>query len=429
MLKRQELPGVLPPYEAVVFDEAHELESTATQYFGVAVTSHQVEDLAHDAEHALRAAGLASEELVARLERLRSGALKLFARLDAGEGRRAFDQRAEFLQANAAIYEQALQAIIHLHSGLEVIEDKPEELHNLLQRLGELRTKLAYLFESDEQGVVYWVERSGRTLKVQASPLEVAPMLRDMLFGALDTAVLTSATLAVEGEFDYVKSRLGLEHARERVIASPYNFERQALFYVPEHLPPPNDPEYFRQALEEIAALVTASSGRAFVLCTSHAQMRLFHAQLERRLPFPLLLQGTAPRHLLLYRFRATPGAVLFATNSFWQGVDVQGEQLRCVIIDRLPFASPGDPVVAARIRSLQAQGKSAFHEFQVPEAVLALKQGFGRLIRSSSDRGVLALLDSRIVSKGYGRQFLASLPGFRRTSQVADVQAFFRTG
>lgn len=426
MLKRQELPGVLPPYEAVVFDEAHELESTASQYFGIAVSSHQIEEALTDAHRTLQALDLASADLDERMDRVRVASQKLLARVSAREGRHAFERRAQFLEENAAIYDECQRSLAHLHSGLEVVQDKPEEVTRLAQRFAELRSKFEILFEGEQEGVVYWVERSGRNLKLLATPLEVAPLLQEMLFGPLDTAVLTSATLAVDGAFEYVKSRLGLESPRERVIASPYRFDQQALLYIPADLPAPNDPEYFAPAADEIAALIEASRGRAFVLCTSYSQMRLFHAQLEPRLPFPLLLQGTAPRHALLDRFRSTPGAVLFATSSFWQGVDVQGEQLSLVIVDKLPFAPPNDPVTAARIRSLKQQGRDAFDEFQIPEAVLALKQGFGRLIRSSTDRGVVALLDSRVLSKGYGRHFLASLPDFRRAASLAEVRQFF---
>ncbi len=426
VLKRQELPGVLPAYEAVVFDEAHELEATASQYFGASLSSHQIEDWARDASATLRALALGTPELEQRLERLRLASQKLFARFAVPEGRHLFAQRAEFLEENAGAYDGFMNAVAHLHSGLEAIEDKPEEIHNLMRRASEARAKLAYLLESEEEGVVYWMERRGRGVYLQASPIQVAELLRDLLFGPTDTVVLTSATLAVEGGFDYVRGRLGLEHARERVVVSPFDYATQALLYLPEHLPPPTAEGFSALAADEIAAILEASRGRAFVLCTSLAQMRRFHQALEGRLPFPLLLQGTAPRNLLLERFRATPGAVLFATSSFWQGVDVQGEQLSCVIIDRLPFASPGDPLVQARIHALRQQGRNAFAEFQVPEAVLALKQGFGRLIRSSRDRGVLALLDSRIRSKGYGQKFLGSLPEFALTTKIEDVRGFF---
>lgn len=427
VLKRQELPGVLPPYDAVVFDEAHELESTASQYFGASLSNLQIEDLARDAAATLRAQQLATPELEQRVERFRLAGQRLFLSLGARDGRVLFDQRASYLEEHSATYDGFMNALGHLQSGLEAMEEAPEEVRQLARRLTEARAKLAYLLQSEEEGVVYWIERRGRATHLQASPIQVAALLEEMLFGSTDTIVLTSATLAVEGGFDYLRDRLGVKHARECVVASPFQYATQSLLYVPAHLPPPNQEGFTEAAAEEIAALLAASQGRAFVLCTSLAQMNRFHQALEHRLPFPVLLQGTAPRNRLLERFRATPGAVLFATSSFWQGVDVQGDQLSCVIIDRLPFASPGDPLVAARIADLRKQGRNPFAEFQVPEAVLALKQGFGRLIRSSRDRGVLALLDGRIRTQGYGRQFLRSLPEFPVTSRIEDVQAFFQ--
>src|SRR6185312_11004599 len=392
---------------------------------GVSLSSHQIEDLARDAARALPA----EADLAPRIEHLRLAAQAFFVRVGAKEGRVPFEDRPQFVAENQEACDSLTAALDHLLSGLETLREKAEAVHTLLGRLAETRAKLGYLLESDEEGVVYWVERRGRGVQLQATPIAVADLLRDLLFVPTDTVILTSATLAVDGGFAFIRGRLGLEHARERIVASPYDYRRQALLYLPAHLPAPNAYGFDAAAEDEIEAILTASQGRAFVLCTSRLQMRRLHQSLSARLPFPLLVQDSAPRHLLLERFRATPQAVLFATSSFWQGVDVQGEQLSCVIIDRLPFASPGDPVVAARVRDLQRQGRKAFTEFQIPEAVLALKQGFGRLIRAASDRGVLALLDTRILRKSYGRHFLRSLPEFACTTQLADVQAFFREG
>ncbi len=424
--KRQELPGVLPPYEAVVLDEAHELEAIASRYFATSVSSHTVEDLGRDAAVTLRAEKLATPELEQRQQRMQIAAQALWMRLGLEEGRRAFSRRAEFLQEHSAAYDECLHAIAHLESGLDTLPDKPETIHNLIARLRQLRAHLAFLFESEEEGTVYSVERRGRTVEVQAAPLDVAKRLNEMLFEATDTVVLTSATLAVGGGFGYIRERLGLQHGRESQIASPYDFARQSLLYLPTHLPLPASERFIPAAAEEIATLLEASAGRAFVLCTSYRNMQALYDLLEPRINFPLLLQGTAPRHQLLERFRAQPGAVLIATSSFWQGVDVQGEQLSCVIVDKLPFAPPGDPAVEARIHLLRQQGRNPFDEFQVPRAVLELKQGFGRLIRSSRDCGVLALLDTRISTMRYGQTFLASLPAYARTSSLDDVRAFF---
>jgi len=238
--------------------------------------------------------------------------------------------------------------------------------------------------------------------------------------------VLTSATLAVGGGFEYIQRRLGIEHARELILPSHFDYQSQSLFYVPPDLPDPRTPQFAAKAAERIRCLLEITRGRAFVLFTSYAQMREIYQRLLGEVEFPMLLQGDAPKSALLEEFRLTPNCVLFATASFWQGVDVQGEQLSCVIIDRLPFAVPSDPVVAARIKAIDAEGGNAFFQYQVPSAVITLKQGFGRLIRSLHDRGLLALLDNRILKKAYGKIFVESLPNYRRTTELSRVEEFF---
>jgi ATP-dependent DNA helicase DinG len=241
--------------------------------------------------------------------------------------------------------------------------------------------------------------------------------------------VLTSATLAVGAGFEYIRRRLGLDHAREAIVASHFDYESQAILYVPPDLPDPRTPEFTAEAAELVRRLLEITRGRAFVLFTSYKQMNEIHERLLGQLEFPMLKQGDAPKSALLERFRLTPHAVLFGTSSFWHGVDVQGEQLSCVIIDRLPFAVPSDPVVAARVKAIDAGGGNAFFEYQVPSAVITLKQGFGRLIRSLHDRGLLALLDNRILKKQYGRVFVESLPNYRRTTDIKQVEEFFGAG
>jgi ATP-dependent DNA helicase DinG len=238
--------------------------------------------------------------------------------------------------------------------------------------------------------------------------------------------VLTSATMAIAGSFSYVRSRLGIVDAQELRVPSEFNFARQSLLYLPRRMPPPKSVEFADAAAAEVQAILERTAGRAFVLFTSYAMMHAVYERLMGSVPYSMLIQGTAPRSVLLNQFRATPNAVLLATSAFWQGVDVAGEQLSCVVIDKLPFASPGDPITAARIEAITAGGGDPFNEYQVPLAILSLLQGLGRLIRHRNDRGVLAVLDPRLQTMGYGRRFLASLPPAGITREIAGIERFF---
>ncbi len=453
--------GILPDCAAVIFDEAHELESVAGEYFGVSVSNLRFEDLARDIDTALRQKALLTAEIMNGTARLRERANYFFSTLPAGEGRFAFGDRDGFLEEHGDDYESLRNSLVHLTSLLKAIKDKPDEVHNSIRRADELAVQLSFVLESHDRNTVYWIERRGirnesrsrnprnassradlnaersaeskdlhsrssRWIFVQATPIDLSQILRNVLFDQIPTAVLTSATLAVNGGFDYIKSRLGIQSARELVVPSHFDYATQAIFYVPPDMPDPRDPGFISRATDYIRTILTITRGRAFCLFTSYAQMHEIHDRLADELDFPVLLQGTAPKNALLDEFRSTPNSVLFATSSFWQGVDVQGESLSCVIIDRLPFAVPNDPVVAARINAINEDGGNAFFDYQVPSAVIALKQGFGRLIRSLNDRGVLVLLDNRIAKQRYGRVFINSLPPYRRTQKIQDVEAFF---
>src|SRR4029077_18818908 len=309
------------------------------------------------------------------------------------------------------------------------LTSKPEELTRIARRSFEIRQELAFLFESNEKNFVYWFERRNKGVFLAATPIDVSQILRERLFEKFDTVVLTSATLTVGGRFEYIRQRVGLDHTKESALPPEFDWAKQALLYMPRTIPDVRNPGFAPAAADEIVKLLELSQGRAFCLFTSYSQMNDLFERVRDRVSFPLLLQGTAPRSVLLERFKNTPGAVLFATSSVWQGVDVPGDQLSCVIVDRLPFAVPSDPIVAARVSALQEEGRNPFAEFQVPQAVLALKQGFGRLIRTKTDRGVLALLDSRIERMPYGKIFLESLPHYALTRDVADVERFLSRG
>ena len=426
--------GILPDAGAVIFDEAHELEDVAGSYFGVAVSNARVEELCRDVESSLQRNHMLSASVAGSTRALRERAMFFFALLPQGEGRFAFENRREFLEENGEEFLALQSALTRVASELANLPSKPEEVYNFARRAQELQVQLGFLMESEEPNTVFWIERrrGGRdklNVFLQATPIDVAPILRSCMFDKLECAVLTSATLAVGGGFEYIRRRLGLEHARDMVLPSHFDYENQALFYVPPDLPDPRTPQFAAKAADRIRRLLEITQGRAFVLFTSYAQMNEVYQRLLGELDYPMLLQGDAPKSALLEEFRLTPHCVLFATSSFWQGVDVQGEQLSCVIIDRLPFAVPSDPVVAARVKAIDAEGGNAFFQYQVPAAVITLKQGFGRLIRSLHDRGLLTLLDNRILKKQYGRVFIESLPNYRKTTELSVVEEFFGIG
>ena len=426
-LRKDDFGSILPEYAAVVFDEAHEIEDVASDYFGRQTSSYRFEELARDIENTLRMMRIEAAPVRKHLGRLRERGRAFFEKFPEREGRYPFEpaERRAFLERNREAFDELAAALKRAESELAALKQKPEEVVTLARRTAETRREFTFLLESEEKSYVYWYERRGRGVFLAATPIDVSQILRERLFDQFDTVILTSATLAVGGNFDFMKQRLGVIPAKETVLPQEFNYPEQALLYIPQNLPDVRNAAFSEQAAREISKLLEISKGRAFCLFTSYAQMRDLHERVSTLVKFPMLLQGTAPRSVLLDRFRTTPNAVLFATSSFWQGVDVPGTQLSCVIIDRLPFAVPSDPIVAARVRALQEDGRNPFAEFQVPEAVLALKQGFGRLIRSKTDRGILAILDNRIQRMQYGRIFLESLPGYATTQDLAEVSRF----
>jgi ATP-dependent DNA helicase DinG len=414
---------VIPAYDTLVLDEAHLVEDVATQYFGVHVSSHRVEELARDVERELKAASLDARDVRAETEGVRLRGDRLFGLLSRSRAGRLGSGWMSTRVAEESL--GLLQRLEGLRTALLAVPDRGEALTGLAGRTLALSGELAFLLRAETDDHVYFVETRGRGVFLRAMPIDVSERLKDLLFDEVRAAVLTSATLAVDGGFDYVKERLGLQPTDELLLASPFHYEEQAVLYVPTRMPEPQSPEFVDHAAEEIVRLLELSRGRAFVLFTSYANMNAVAERIAGRVDYPLLMQGEAPKAQLLDSFRETPHAVLLATASFWQGVDVAGEQLSCVIIDKLPFASPGDPVVSARIERLRNNGQNAFGEYQVPVAVLMLKQGLGRLIRTATDRGILAVLDSRLLHKPYGRRFLESLPPARLVHDLEEVARF----
>ena len=436
--------GILPEAAAVVFDEAHELEDVASSYFGLSVSNLRFEELARDTDVLLRGKE-GAQNMPAVTQQLRDRARMFFAGLPmSGDGRQPFNGREEFLESSGELYLSVRATLRRMEAEMDQMKGV-DEAPGLQKRVARLRTELEFLLESSANNMVYWMERrisggastekstarsafrnQSRTTFLQATPIDVSELLHEQVFEQIPTVVLTSATLTVQGGFEHMRKRLGLTESRELVVPSHFRYEKQALLYLPPEMPDPRDAEFPEAAARTIQRVLEITRGRAFCLFTSYAQMRDLYERLMPVLDFPILLHGTAPRKALLEQFRETPNAVLFGTSSFWQGVDVQGEALSCVIIDRLPFAVPNDPVVSARMKAIEEDGGKPFFDYQVPAAVLTLKQGFGRLIRSLEDRGVLVLLDPRITRQRYGQTFLASLPPYRVTQTITDVEEFF---
>ena len=423
---------VIPGYSYAVIDEAHQLEDVATQYFGIAVSSYRVEDMARDAHRLLASdpvADLSSAREIHRIvDQIQERARTFFTSLKqlGIDGDRTRMTSATLGQTDEAA--QRLRASLSAFEGaLTQMDNASEDMQALARRALELQDQLKFLLSASDPDFVYFLELRGKGVFLRASPIDVSSIIREVLLKRNDGTILTSATLAVDGAFDYVRGRLGIEEAFEVCLPSEFDFREQSVLYLPRQMPDPRNARFAASVADELTQLLALTQGRAFVLFTSYANLRAVRGHVEARLPYPLLVQGSAPRTTLLREFRTTPNAVLLATSSFWQGVDVVGETLSCVVIDKLPFASPGDPITAARMEAIEARGGNPFGEYQVPLAILTLLQGLGRLIRHRHDRGVLALLDPRIRTKGYGRRFLASLPPAPVTHDLADVATFLR--
>jgi len=447
--------AVLPKYDAVVFDEAHAVEEVATEHFGAQLSSFRVGELARDALRSLQDRPERVEALGLATRLLREGRDFFDVAVESAPERQTQPVRSSrkggggppavqsegrwalipgALRPAEAERQKLAEAIRALGAALSGTGD--EELGLLERRCLVLNADLELFSETKRRpDLIHWAESRGGHLFLHASPIDVKGLLQDKLYDRIGPVVFTSATLAVGGQLQYFAQRIGLSDdsgplfpLETHVLASPFDYQSNAALYLPRQMPDPQDPAFAGAVAGELRALLPITSGRAFVLFTSLRNMRAVHGLLADELPWQVLLQGDAPKAQLLKRFRERP-SVLFASQSFWEGVDVPGEALSLVVIDKLPFASPAEPIVAARIDRLRAEGQDPFYRYQLPQAALALKQGFGRLIRSATDRGIVAVLDARMTRKGYGRLFLDTLPRCRTLSTSGEVAAFWSGG
>ena len=432
---------VIPDYSAVIFDEAHLIEDVASDYFGFQVSSFQLEELVRDTDTlpindplvtrdvtkvAAKILGLADQFWLKFTQARFDGRYELTQDLFSYRDRSG-DLRPTPL---GEVYLALDGALGSLASTLDPLAPDSPEIDSLVRRARQARFDLDFISTQTEQNYVYWLEKRGKGLFLRASPVDVSELLREKLFEKVDSCILTSATLSSSGSFNFVRERLGLDTAKTSGFSAPssFDYENQAILYLPKAMPDPRSQEFTQLAAGEIIKILDVTEGHAFILCTSNQSMTALYELVSSRVNYPCFVQGSMTKAGLIERFRETPNAVLFATSSFWQGVDVQGEQLSCVIIDKLPFAVPSDPVVAARSRFIDESGGRSFFDYSVPQAVITLKQGIGRLIRSRTDRGVIAILDPRIKTKGYGRDFLQSLPRMRITSNLSDLYPILET-
>lgn len=419
--------SLLPKHSAVVFDEAHLVEDIATEFFSTAVSSAKISYLVDDVLSAVRTARLSEDPYEMERPRLadatKASATALFVRLRGNEpGRTSFDP-AGLSSHEESAYHKLDSALEALQRSVEFIGGKDEAIDHVAGRCVQLRNDLGELLSRPPKGFVSWLETRQRSVVVGMSPVDVSEMLRDGVFYALPSVILVSATLSAGGDFSYLKNRLGLDFpTTDMSLPSPFNFERQARLFLPPGLPDPRDPGFVETAADWTRQLISITGGGALILCTSVKNMHAMRAHLEAHAPGPLLLQGEAPKSALIARFLEDDRSILCATASFWQGVDLPGDALRLVVIDKLPFASPADPLTAARIRVIEEHGNSAFSQYQLPQAALQLKQGFGRLVRTARDRGIVAILDRRLQTMAYAKLFLRSLPRCPITREIDEL-------
>lgn len=425
-LKREGFGEILPGAQTFVLDEAHQIPELAAQFFGTMVSSRQMLELARDALAECASVSGARAEVQEPAQALELAIKALRAALEPLPTRAAlalFQQHPEVVQTLAALRE----ALATLAATLEPLAERSVGFKACRDRAEVLVSDSERILDALGGGEVRWYELSARGFQFHQTPLDVSGALRDFRTASQAAWIHTSATLAVGGGFEHLARQLGMEAPRTLLEPSPFDFHNQALVYVPHDLPEPNTPAHVEAVVDAALPLLDAADGRAFLLFTSHRALRQAAERLAALREFPLFIQGEAPRHLLLERFRASGNGVLLGAASFWEGVDVAGDALQLVVIDKLPFAAPDDPVLEARLDAIRRRGGNPFRDWQLPNAVIALKQGAGRLIRTHHDRGVVMLCDPRLVGKSYGKVFLDSLPPFARTRDRNRALALLR--
>lgn len=438
MLRDEGMAELLPAADTVILDEAHQLPDVATLFFGESVTTGQVLDLTRDALAETLAGARDVPELQALVRAADLAARDVRIAIPLKETRLPASKLAEYPKLDVATA-NLLDALEKLATALGLVADRAEGLANCARRADELVQRLTRWEDGRDDGeggadVVRWVEVFSQSLALHMTPLSVAEPFRRQMGGRPKAWVMTSATIAIGEDFSLYKSRMGLDEAETATWPSPFDYPNHAVLYLPQSLPEPASPNHTEAVVNAALPVIKAAGGRTFLLFTSLRAMRRAHELLaaafaREGLKYPLLLQGTAAKNELLERFRKLGNAVLVASASFWEGVDVRGEALSLVVIDKLPFAPPDDPVLAARLDHMEREGRNGFMEYQVPQAAITLKQGAGRLIRDERDRGVLMICDPRLATKPYGRRILAGLPPMRRTRALEVATGFFTQG
>ncbi len=424
-LKEEGVAELLPGANAVIFDEAHQLPEVASNFFGQSFSSNQLLELVSDIQAAIIEEAVDLQELAKQADRLEYAAQLLRRTIPNDSNRMTWKACIQLEGLNSAL-DELNEVMVELLVLLELAAERGKSLDNCFQRCGVLYQRFQKLTGVTPENFIHWVGIFNRSVVVYLTPMDIADIFREHMQSRPCGWIFTSATLTVADDFSHICKTLGIEDAECRSWDSPFDYMNQSVLFVPDGLPEPSNREYNAQVVEQALPVLEASKGRAFMLFTSHRALKEAALLLESKVSYPLLIQGSMPRSQLLAKFRSTDNAILLGTSSFWEGVDVRGEALSCVIIDKLPFASPGDPLLQARIDAIRERGGNPFRDYQLPQAVIALKQGVGRLIRDVNDRGVLMICDPRTLTKSYGMIFINSLPRMKRTRNIRRVQEFF---